>query len=288
VITGTVVDAEGLVVEGADVTLTNQQTNYAYKSKTSSTGSYQFLSIDYSVYRITVEKQGFRRGVVENIKLEAATAHTVPPIKLDVGGNTESVVLEAGAESVNTTSVELTGTVEKKQIDELPILDRHPLALLELGAGVNNDPSGNLHTVIAGQRSSFSNMTLDGNNIRDNYIRENDLDFSPNYPFSSQTQEFTVTEQNSDDWDISASKDFNLTEKLELTFRTEVFNVLNHPVFAVPTDPNYFNFDMSINSTTFGQSTSTASTPRRLQFSLRLKFWTGTRSDSLLKSGVLS
>jgi hypothetical protein len=73
------------------------------------------------------------------------------------------------------------------------------------------------------------------------------------------------------DWDVSAGKDFNLTEKLKLTFRTEAFNVLNHPVFSPPLDANGV-YGMNINGTTFGQSVATASAPRRLQFSLRLKF----------------
>jgi len=73
------------------------------------------------------------------------------------------------------------------------------------------------------------------------------------------------------DWDISASKDFNITERFKLTFRTEAFNVLNHPVFGPSTD-SYGNTEMNINSTTFGQSTGTISSPRILQMSLRLKF----------------
>jgi len=66
------------------------------------------------------------------------------------------------------------------------------------------------------------------------------------------------------DWDLSARKDFAVTEKLKLTFRTEAFNVLNHPVF--------FMGDQNINSQQFGQSTSTVSQARILQMSLQLKF----------------
>jgi hypothetical protein len=66
------------------------------------------------------------------------------------------------------------------------------------------------------------------------------------------------------DWDMSARKDFAVTEKLKLTFRTEAFNILNHPVF--------FMGDQNINSQQFGQSTSTVSQARILQMSLQLKF----------------
>jgi hypothetical protein len=195
-IDGTVVDPQGLPVEGATVTLTNQGTNYTYTSVTASSGGYQFLRIDYGVYSVKVTKEGFRLGVVENIKLDASTTYSVPPIKLEVGAKTESVVVEGGAEIVNTTSSEVTGTVEKKQIDDLPIFNRNPLALLELQAGVNQN--GMTSTVIDGQRSTYSNLTLDGINIQDNFIREGDLDFSPNLPFNSQAQEFTIIDQNAD------------------------------------------------------------------------------------------
>ena len=196
-IVGTVLDPQGLPVEGATVTLTNVGTNYNYTTDTSSTGGYQFSRIDAAVYRVTVTTANFRVAVVDNIKLDAATSYSVPPIKLEVGPKTETITVEAGAEVVNTTDTEVSSTVEKKQIDELPILDRNVLSILYLEAGVNTSgPNGPTSTVIGGQRTTYSNMTLDGINIQDNYIRENALDFSPNYPFSSQAQEFTVVNQN--------------------------------------------------------------------------------------------
>ena len=193
-IVGTVLDPQGLPVEGANVTLTNQGTNYVYTTATSSTGGYQFARIDSGVYRVTVTTSSFRVAVVENIKLDAATSYSVPPVTLEVGTTTTSITVEAGAEVVNTTDTEVSSTVEKKQIDDLPILNRNPVALLGLEAGVNQNNSQN--TTIGGQRSTYSNLTLDGINIQDNFIREGVLDFSPNLPFNSQAQEFTVINQN--------------------------------------------------------------------------------------------
>jgi hypothetical protein len=197
-IVGTVLDPQGLPVEGANVTLTNVGTNYPYQTTTSSNGAFQFARLDSAVYRVTVTMASFRVAAVDGIKLDAATNYSVPPIKLEVGSRTETITVEAGAEVVNTTDTEVSSTVEKKQIEDLPILDRNVLALLGLEAGVNNSgPNGPTSTVIAGQRTTYSNLTLDGINIQDNFIRENALDFSPNQPFSSQAQEFTVTDQNS-------------------------------------------------------------------------------------------
>jgi hypothetical protein len=196
-IVGTVLDPQGLPVEGANVTLTNQGTNYSYNTTTSSTGGFQFSSIDSGLYRVTVTSSSFRAAVVENIKVDTSTNYSVPPIKLEVGSAKETITVEAGAEVVNTTDTEVASTVDKKQIEDLPILDRNPLNLLNLEAGVNNSgPNGPTTTTINGQRTTYTNMTLDGINIQDNFIRENALDFSPNLPFSSQAQEFTVINQN--------------------------------------------------------------------------------------------
>jgi hypothetical protein len=64
---------------------------------------------------------------------------------------------------------------------------------------------------------------------------------------------------------------FHITEEVNLSFRTDAFNVLNHPTFAPPVDSNG-NSSMNINQQQFGQSVSTISTPRILQMSLTVKF----------------
>src|SRR5215469_4065548 len=120
-IVGTVIDSQGLPLDGATVTLTNLGTNFSYTSTTASSGGYQFQSIDYGYYRVSVAKAGFKAGVVTNIKLDAATQYSVAPISLEVGATTETVTVVAGAELVQTANAEVTGTVGKSQIDSLPI-----------------------------------------------------------------------------------------------------------------------------------------------------------------------
>jgi hypothetical protein len=71
---------------------------------------------------------------------------------------------------------------------------------------------------------------------------------------------------------MTASKNFDITEKVKLNFRTDAFNLTNHPVFAVPLDSFSGNANFNINDPTFGQSTRTISAPRVLQMQLQLTF----------------
>jgi Carboxypeptidase regulatory-like domain len=207
-ITGVVKDVQGLAVTDAVVTLTNQNTNTTFTSKTTSTGGYQFENIDYGMYRISVAKDGFKTGVVANIMLDASTVYSVAPVTLEVGATNQTLVVEAGAELVQTTSAELSETVEKKQIEDLPIINRTPMSLVGLEAGVNQN--GRSVTVINGQRESFANVTLDGINIQDNFIRTNTLDFTPNLPFNSEAEEFTVKTTNTQVQDGGASSQVSI------------------------------------------------------------------------------
>ena len=66
-------------------------------------------------------------------------------------------------------------------------------------------------------------------------------------------------------WDTAVYKHTSITERLRLEFRAEFFNVLNHPTFNPP------NSNISAPSQV-GRITSTANTPRDIQFGMRLSF----------------
>ena len=64
--------------------------------------------------------------------------------------------------------------------------------------------------------------------------------------------------------DLGLMKNFRLTERFRMQFRWESFNVSNTPTLS---DPN-----ASLGSPDFGKSRGTVSTPRQMQFALRLSF----------------
>ncbi len=68
-------------------------------------------------------------------------------------------------------------------------------------------------------------------------------------------------------WDLSFMKDTHIRERLNLQFRAELFNFLNHPNFNTP---NLVTFTPSGVSPTAGLITSTSTTSRQIQFGVKL------------------
>ncbi len=83
-------------------------------------------------------------------------------------------------------------------------------------------------------------------------------------------------------FDLAVFKNFRFSERINLQFRTELFNVLNHPQYLNPGTSATFNVDPSApagsfptrylqTNTTFGVITGTRD-PRTIQFGLKLNF----------------
>ena len=69
--------------------------------------------------------------------------------------------------------------------------------------------------------------------------------------------------------ETSLAKKFNTTERVNLQFRAEAFNIFNHPKFA---SPNAVVFSANNYSASAGVITQTATNSRQIQFALKLLF----------------
>ena len=68
----------------------------------------------------------------------------------------------------------------------------------------------------------------------------------------------------------AVAKQFTVTEGIRLQFRTEFFNVLNHPNFGIPSARTVFNNSGPVGSA--GLITNTTTSSRQIQFGLKLTF----------------
>ena len=102
------------------------------------------------------------------------------------------MTVEAGSSLIKTTTPEVTSTVLQRQMLDIPLANRDVTNLIKAQGGVQAFIN-RTNTVINGGRPTWTQVTLDGINIQDNFIRTNSLDFLPNRPNSDNVAEFSIT-----------------------------------------------------------------------------------------------
>ncbi|HYO95862.1 MAG TPA: carboxypeptidase-like regulatory domain-containing protein, partial [Polyangiaceae bacterium] len=170
-VNGTVKDAQGAVVAGATVTLIDMGTDRAVTATTNSEGAFVFTDVRSGEYAVTAEAGGFKKTYTSGVKVNVGLPATVN-LELQTGGVAEVVTTMASdAQSlVNTENAELGTTVYTEQINDLPLNGRNPVQLARLQAGVATVGSTR-NATINGMRGSYNNITWDGINVQETYLR---------------------------------------------------------------------------------------------------------------------
>jgi hypothetical protein len=197
-LTGTVKDAQGGVVAGSSITLTNTETGVFQTSRSDSEGSYAFPVVKPGTYSVKVEQTGFQTFVQTGVVL-AVEARARVDVTLQVGETSSTITVAETGVGVQTETSSLGSVVENKQIAEIPLNGRFflDLALLQAGTVV---PSTNNRTFLAvpsgigmsginasGTREDSTNYLVDGINVSD--MVQNQITFQPNI---DMIQEFKV------------------------------------------------------------------------------------------------
>lgn len=186
-IVGSVSAADG-AVPGATIVVTDTQTGKERTATAKDDGTFEVSQLEFGTYNVKITATGFKTFSADNVKIDAGREYPLKAI-LEVGQVSETVTVTAGAEQINASNGELSSTVSREQIRELPLNGRNPLSLLNLTAG-----AGPTTDSINGQRSSSTTITRDGLNVQDNFIRSGV--FVSDRPTVDDTGEFTVTTQN--------------------------------------------------------------------------------------------
>jgi len=131
---GIVADAQGAVIPGATVTVTNIDTNVSIESVSDQTGVYSVKDLVPGRYRITATLPGFKTFTREGIVLRTAETATVN-IQLALGAIEETITVTAGLSEVETNQSVLSQTMENKRVSELPLNGRQVYMLLQLTSG---------------------------------------------------------------------------------------------------------------------------------------------------------
>ena len=190
-LSGAVADSTGSVVAGAEIIVRDDTTGAEYRTVSVGNGTYSVPALTSGVYSVTVSARGFKQAVIKAVKIDAGIPASVNAT-LEVGAMTDTVVVQGGAEVLQTQSASISTTITGRQITDLPFTSRNVTDLLLYLPGTTT-PGRPRSSSFNGLPQGAINMTLDGVSIQDNGARNGDGFYTNIYPRVDAVEEVTLS-----------------------------------------------------------------------------------------------
>jgi len=185
-IEGTVTDPQGAIVQNATVTVQNTATNFSRSTTTNDNGRYRVSQLPPGAYEVKVGAANFKTSIVSGVV--TTVGQTLPlDVQLQVGGAAETVTVVGGGEvQIDRTENTVSGVVNTRQIQNLPLNGRNFLDLAQLQPGVEKVEGGSFDPTkanytgvsIAGQAGRSAQIAVDGGSVVDNVVGTTVQNFS--------------------------------------------------------------------------------------------------------------
>jgi hypothetical protein len=199
-VTGVLTDSSGAVLAHANVLLTDQQKGFTFKTTSDEKGSYLFRAVPPGVYSVTAEMSGFEKTVRPNVRV-SINDNVTANVTLKVGGSTQTVEVQAQAKGVDTEDAQTGQVVNRRFINDLPLIDREVVNLTSLAPGVTEmdeqcgtDCTGT-NFVSNGSRGSTSDILIDGVSVT-NSEPNGGITAATYLPSPEAVEEFKVQQTN--------------------------------------------------------------------------------------------
>jgi hypothetical protein len=173
-ISGTVSDASGAAVTGANVRAENVATGEKQSATSNETGFFRIPNLNPGQYRLTVEASGFKT-MSRQASVDIALV-TQANFSLQIGSKTETVEVQDVAPLIETTEDRLSTLFVQREVADLPNNGGDFNNLLDGVPGVQRSPGGGFQSLnINGQRATSNNYAVDGIPNNDRYYGESSL-----------------------------------------------------------------------------------------------------------------
>ncbi|MBI3681210.1 MAG: TonB-dependent receptor [Acidobacteria bacterium] len=159
-LTGTIRDASGAVVPNAQIAATNEDTGLKRTASSNELGYYAVPLLPPGLYRMTVQKEGFRTVQRKGLRLHVNDRVTAD-YSLEVGSLAETLSVTAEAPLLQTEQASRGAVIDNAKIVNLPLNGRNPFSLAALAPGVQ--PGGGFFTArVFQEQVNQSNFTANG------------------------------------------------------------------------------------------------------------------------------
>ena len=161
-ILGTAMDESKAVLPGVNVTATDQATGRTQSAITNEKGEYLFQNVPPGNYTLQAELSGFSTVVFKDVELLVGQNATIP-FTMKLASVTETLTVVGETPLVDTTSSQVSGNVDRRQMEQLPLQGRNWMELSKLVKGVTANDVGN--SIGTGAMDDLWQLNLDGQQI---------------------------------------------------------------------------------------------------------------------------
>ena len=180
-IVGTAYDQSGAIVGGAEIILTNTQTQLRRSVVTDTAGNFAAPQLPVGVYKLSASAASFKRQEVENITLLVNQTMRVD-LRFQVGEVTEELVVQASPVAVEGETSSVGQVIEQERIVDLPLNGRNFMQLANISSGVvpaynarsatitNQSGREDLAVHVSGGRGDTNSYLLDGVEMRSSWF----------------------------------------------------------------------------------------------------------------------
>ncbi len=173
---GTVTDPSGALVPNAHILLRNDETGTQRTVTTNAGGGFVASSLAVGSYTVTVDATGFAHAVRKGVTLTVGQSLNLS-LALTLSGS-ESVNVQSAPTTINTSTEQISGLVDSRQVKQLPLNGRSYDQLLTLNPGTvnyTNQRSGGVGTSNSSVGSMFS---ISGRRPQDNLFLLNGIEYT--------------------------------------------------------------------------------------------------------------
>ena len=159
-ITGMVTDETKAVLPGTTVTATNLAAGTQAVAVADVRGEYRLLQLPPGRYKVQAELQGFSTAMLPDLELLVGQNVTLPFV-LKVAQVSETVTVTSELPFVDTASSQVSGNVNPRQMEELPLQGRNWMELSKMVKGI----TANVISIDPGVPADFFQLNLDGQQV---------------------------------------------------------------------------------------------------------------------------
>ncbi len=159
---GTVTDPSGRLLAQAHVTAVENSTQLKREGVSDSQGRYDIPELPVGTYTITLDHPGFKNLTFADVVQVVGRTRTLDATLVASGGE-QRVEVSASSELLERNNSAITGLIEKKQANELPLNGRNWASLTAFIPGAIDTGGSNQRSIrFAGRGLDDSNFTYDG------------------------------------------------------------------------------------------------------------------------------